>query len=228
MIEEDRPYGSAPFGLGRVPLFDPRSRNFAIRDVVTKKPRSYTWRVNAYLDQRREGACVGFSFAHELAAVPKAIKGVTDDLGLKIYKEAQKIDYWEGEDYSGTSVLAGAKICQSLGYFDEYRWAFGLDDLVLAVGSTGPAILGVNWYEGMFYPNSYGFIEATGSLAGGHAILCNSVDLKKQTFKLHNSWGRSWGKDGTCLVSWDTMKRLLDEQGEACIPMLRKTPKVEA
>jgi hypothetical protein len=185
---------------------------------TSKKARSYTWRCLEYFDQGQEGACVGFAMSHELVARPK-----------KIYWEAQKIDPWEGGSYpgatpvyEGTSVLAGVKILKTLGYIEQYRWAFGLNDLVMAVGYCGPAVLGVPWYEGMFSPHTCGYLHADGAAMGGHAILCKGVDVKARTFTLHNSWGSTWGNGGDALISWAEMEKLLHERGEAVIPMGRQ------
>jgi len=210
--------------LDRIPQFDERSRNFPIRALVPKKQRSYTWSCKAWLDQGREGACVGFAWAHDLNARPKII-AVDNSYARGIYTSAQKIDEWAGEAYEGTSVLAGAKVVSNIGYMTEYRWAFGLDDLILAVGYAGPAVLGLNWYEGMFQPDTKGFLKPTGRLAGGHAILCHSVNVKEKYFKLHNSWGQDWGVNGECFISFEDMDRLLHEQGEACVPVVRTIKK---
>lgn len=207
----------------RLVQFDERSRAYGIREVVAGKPRAYTHNCNFWLDQGREGACVGFAWAHELGAKPVVVAEASNELALSIYREAQKIDEWEGENYSGTSVIAGAKAAQAKGYIQGYRWAFGLDDLILAVGrGGGPAVLGVNWYSGMFDTDSEGYIHVTGSVQGGHAILCRALDVKKRRFLLHNSWGRDWGRGGTAWISYDDMERLLHEQGEACIPTIRR------
>lgn len=208
--------------LDRIVQFDEESRQYPIRTLVAaKKPRSYTWRVNSWLDQGSEGACVGFSWSHELAGRPKEVQGVTNYTAQAVYKRAQQIDEWFGEDYEGTSVLAGAKAVQENGYMKEYRWAFGLDDLILAVGYQGPAVLGVNWYEGMYEPDAKGFLHVTGDIVGGHAIICNGVNIKKQYFTLHNSWGKDWGENGECKISFDDMRTLLAQYGEACIPIVR-------
>ena len=68
------------------------------------------------------------------------------------------------------------KILQKLGLFKEYRWAFSFDDLVLGIGRNGPAVLGINWYEGMGTPDGNNFIAPTGAHVGGHAILARAVD----------------------------------------------------
>jgi len=126
--------------LTRLVQFDDRSRNFPIRSLNTqKKRRSYTWRCNEWFDQGREGACVGFALGHEMSARPAEFRGLNYDYLVKnVYHEAQKIDPWEGGSYpnaapfyEGTSVLAGVKIMHKKGFFKSYRWAFGIDDLIL-------------------------------------------------------------------------------------------------
>jgi len=184
-----------------------------------KRPRSYTWRCNEHFDQGQEGACVGFAMTHELVARPVEIKHLSSEFAIqKIYWEAQRIDPWEGGSYpgakpryEGTSVLAGVKLLKKLGYIEEYRWAFGLNDLILAVGYCGPAVLGLPWYEGMFKPYPCKHLHVEGEMVGGHAILCKAVDVKDQTFVLHNSWGDEWGVKGDALISWEELDRLLHE-----------------
>jgi hypothetical protein len=215
--------------LGRLPEFDERSRAYPIRTLVAGKPhRSYSWRVPLNLDQGHEGACVGFSWSHELAARPVLVKDVDDAFALRVYRRAQQLDEWPGEAYDGTSVLAGAKASVELGKIGEYRWAFGLDDLRLALGYAGPAVLGLNWYAGMFSPAADGRIAPTGHLMGGHAILAYRVDERNERVWLQNSWGASWGMTdrsfgpGKCWLSFADLDRLLGEDGEACIPVVRK------
>ncbi len=208
--------------LDRLVEFDEASRAYPIREAVGDKPlRSYTWRCEAWNDQGREGACVGFAWSHELAARPVVLPA-SEAEALALYRRAQVLDQWPGENYEGTSVIAGAKAVQERGGLLEYRWAFGLDDLALAVGYKGPAVLGVNWYEGMFDTDADGYVRVSGRVAGGHAILCRAVSVPGQYFVLRNSWGRSWGVDGDCKVSFADMGRLLAEDGEACIPVRRK------
>lgn len=216
--------------LDRLVQFDERSRAFPVMATITPtKPRSYTWRVDSWFDQGMEGACVGFAWTHELAARPKVITGLTNQFAREqVYWAAQALDHWEGGAYpgaspfyEGTSVLAGAKATQNLGYISEYRWAFGLDDLRMAVGYKGPAVLGINWYDGMFQPDAEGRIQPTGTVRGGHAVVAYSNSERYGRFRLWNSWGPEWGQNGSCWVSHEDMDRLLREDGEACIPVIR-------
>jgi len=213
--------------LGRIVQFDERSRNYPIRATLTPQqmaePRSYTWAVGNCLNQGNGSSCVGHAWAHELLARPVCFKKADHPYALQIYNQAKKVDEWPGVNYEGTSVLAGAKVVTALGHITEYRWAFGLDDLKLAVGYKGPVVLGLNWYDGMMDPDTDGYIHPTGASDGGHAIMCNGVDIKRKFFKLWNSWGPSWGPlGGACRLSFDDMNRLLHENGESCIPMGRK------
>lgn len=202
-------------------LFDERSRSYNVADVLeVPKPRSYTWPCAPHLDQRSEGACVGFGLTHEIAAKPK-VHPVTEDMARNIYYAARKIDPWPGEAYEGTAVLAGVKVVQSMGFLDEYRWAFNLNDFLIAVSHKGPGVIGVNWYEGMMRPDPDGTIHATGEIVGGHCTLVKGVNVPKRLVKIHQSWGRSHGIDGDVLLSWDDLGKLLDEDGEALIPLKR-------
>ena len=215
--------------LGRIPRFDERSRQFSIRTLVEDRPeRSYTWSVGATLDQGQEGACVGFGYTHELIARPRVVPDLTNDFARNLYWDVQRIDPWPGgaypgaeEFYEGTSVLDGARWVKSLGYYDEYRWAFGEKDLALAVGYKGPAVIGINWYEGMFSPDGSGLLHVSGNVAGGHCLLVRSISVRRGVYMLHNSWGPSWGVGGDAYVTREDMARLLHEDGDACVPVVR-------
>lgn len=208
--------------LGRLPEFDDASRRFGVCEVLPMAPpRSFSWTCKTWLDQGQEGACTGFSWGHLVAARPKP--RAMDNAGAEtIYHRARELDQYPGEDYEGSSVLGAAKACVDFGYISSYHWAFGLAELAHAVGYLGPAVLGINWYAGMAQTTSTGLVAATGDLLGGHAILCRGVDVKRRRFRLRNSWGPQWGVAGECLVSYDDMDRLLSEQGEAAIGVVKK------
>lgn len=230
--------------LDRLVEFDERSKNFRAADgITTDLFRSYTWSCTQYNDQGREGACVGFAWSHELSARPKV--HLTDAATAQsIFHRARVLDQWPGEDYEGTSVLAGIKAAMEiinvdgLPLYGGYRWAFGLQDLAKVVGYRGPVVLGIDWYTNMYYPDGNGFISASGEVAGGHAILCNgvrivkknallpatwdNVDLDKSYARLHNSWGTGYGKGGDAFITFTDLNILLENNGEACIPTLRR------
>lgn len=206
--------------FGRLEEFDDRSRNYPVRTMLGDRPlRSYKWRCDEKLDQGSEGSCVGMGFAYNLAARPVEIAGVNEVVAVKIYKTAQTLDQWPGENYSGTSVLAGAKSCMQLypKSFDSYRWCFGLNDVCLALGYHSCVILGVKWLEGMNHPDANGIIHARGAVRGGHCILADGIDVATRYIRLLNSWGSSWGKAGRCWVSFDDLNGLLQDGGEGLV-----------
>lgn len=209
----------------RIPHWDPRNDNYNVRtlfDDNVPRPRSYTWPCKEWVDQGYEGSCVGHAFAHELIAYPKYIRGIDHEYAVRIYDRARQLDEWEGEDYEGTSVLAGAKSTIELsGKFSEYRWVKTVPELIGTVGRLGPVVMGTWWYEGMLEPDYNGLVRVEGQPAGGHSYLIRGISLKNRLFRIRNSWGPAWGKDGDCFVSFEGVERLLGEDGEACVPLKR-------
>lgn len=187
------------------------------------------------IDQGSEGACVGFGWTNELRAKPVPVKFPNpEQFAIGIYKQAQKIDEWPGENYSGTSVLAGAKICRSLGYIGEFRWAFGIDDVIDTLVTSGPVVLGIPWYESMYETRPSGLIDIGGKKVGGHCILATGYSPKQRFMKeglttfevvrLRNSWGPEYGVNGNGWIKVEDLAKLLSGKGEACIPVARMKP----
>lgn len=189
------------------------------------------WRASfTRIDQGREGACVGFAWTNELLAKP-VVASVTrplSEFASAYYKEAQKIDDWPGEAYEGTSVLAGAKIAQKLGYISEYKWAFGIEDVLNALAFTGPVVIGIPWHEGMYQTTPDGLVVVSGKVVGGHAITLTGYGRRKfksgefDVVRWRNSWGRTYGKRGDGYIKVTDLEKLLKQDGEACIPAGRK------
>ncbi len=218
--------------LDRIQQFDERSRYFPIRAVVPDALRSISWPCRPRLDQGREGACVGFSWSHELAAYPVQARGIDNATALFYYHEAQKIDEWPGEAYSGTSVLAGAKVALAQGYIAEYRWAFSIDEALRAISHAGPVVLGIPWKDSMYDPRPDGLLDCSGKVIGGHAILARGLRLRSRlagvaepVIRLRNSWGADWGTNrGDCFIRVSELEALLKEGGDCCVPLGRKLP----
>jgi hypothetical protein len=201
--------------------YDDRSLNYLIRGLFAEpviEPRSYTWRCDPHLDQGPDGACVGFSIGHEIAARPRELPADVP-LSQRIYTRGKQIDEWAGEDYDGTSVLAGLKATVELGYYTGYRWARTLQEALVGVSRKGPGILGCWWYESMFDTSPEGFLHVHGDPVGGHAILVKGVDVPNRTVTLHQSWGPQWGMGGDALMHWSDFETLLLDQGEFALPV---------
>ena len=205
--------------------FDQRSRGFALRGLLGAAPvqrRTQVWAPRAEpLDQGREGACVGFALAGELAAQPWT-HTVDNAFARSLYEHARTEDRAMGNRWAaGASLLAGVKACRRLGLISEYRWSFGIDDVIDALIGHGPVVLGVNWYEGMYATGSNGLLEVSGRKVGGHAILAfgymvHHPVIGGDVVLLHNSWGRRWGFKGVGYMKPAALASLLDDRGEAC------------
>ncbi len=210
---------NAPGGLGALPQFDERSRGYNVAALfsVAEQPRSMHWDCKVMMDQGQEGACVGFGWAAELAAVPVVVAESTPD-AFALYHEAQLLDGW-ALPHEGSSILAGAKAVQARGHLDEYRWAFNFPDLELAISNHGPAVLGIPWYTNMDWPDpATGLINVGGTVRGRHCILANGISPRLRLVHLHNSWG----DQHEYAIGYADLIALLNEGGEACIPVVRR------
>lgn len=210
-----------PFPLGRIHAPDERDGLFRLSAIVTEEPKiTYRyWYANGWWgNQGNSPKCVAYSWTHWVEDGPVTHKGVAPIVNPdELYNEAQLVDEWQGEDYDGTSVRAGAKALQQRGLISEYRWAWDADTVANTILTLAPVVVGTNWYENMFYPDASGLIKVGGSIAGGHAYVLDGVNTKTKLFRIKNSWGRDWGKEGFAYISFDDMNSLIKDAGEACL-----------
>ena len=216
-----------PEVLGRVYVPDARDNNHLISTVFPKQTTKITskyWDANMWWgNQGSTPQCVGYAWSHWIADGPITHSGVQPPVNpTTIYKEAQKVDEWVGENYAGTSVRGGAKYLKTSGKISSYLWAFDIKTLINTILNVGPVVVGTNWYNGMFYPDKTGLIRITGRLAGGHAYVINGVDTRTQRFRIKNSWGKAWGQSGHAYISYTDMTRLIRENGEICLAIENK------
>lgn len=213
---------------------DPESRYYGIRALLpTEAPRKKKmWKPGDVLDQGQDGACVGFGWAAELSASPVRIKGITNQWALGFYQEAKRNDEIPGEAYEGTSVLAGAITAAKRGFVDQYRWCFGIEDVIDTLVAHGPIVIGIDWKYDMYWTRPSGLVETTGNVVGGHCLLLTGYHprmrltgegwLKRyEVVRWRNSWGPSYGHNGDGYVRVEDMEALLKNTGEACVPVHR-------
>lgn len=208
------------YSLGRLPAPDSRDRNFLLSAVLpVQSPRrsKYYWS-DWFGDQGNTSSCVGFSWTHFLTCGPTTqSKQDWNTYALSTYSEAQRLDEWDGEDYEGTSVRAGAKALQAQGFIAEYRWAFTTSEIVTALLEVGPVVMGTVWMDSMFWPDAKGILHLDGNVVGGHAYLLDGVNVDKGLVRIKNSWNRGWGIKGRAFLSFSDLWTLLSQEGEACL-----------
>jgi hypothetical protein len=165
---------------------------------------------------------VGFGWSAELAVHPVSLN-VSTQFARNVYLGAREIDRQAGYNFpEGATVLAGAKYAQAQGWISEYRWAFGIDDVIDTLVGKGPIVLGVNWYDGMYATERDGRVRINGPLMGGHCILAtgywpNHPVWGGNWIQWVNSWGPMYGIRGVGYIRDTDLARLLQEDGEACV-----------
>lgn len=179
----------------------------------TKTRQFMRWRSNQwYGNQGATPHCVGFAWTNWLTSSP--ISQFLDPEG--IYEIAQYLDEWPGTDYDGTSVRAGAKVLHHLGLISRYTFTQVEATFRVNVVEKSPVVIGIDWHEGMEWPDDKGFIHAEGPVLGGHAILVVGY-VKPGKYVLKQTWGQDWGKNGYAYLSPEDMAKLLKADGEACL-----------
>jgi hypothetical protein len=99
-----------------------------------------------------------------------------------------------------------------------------LDDYIDAILLEGPVLVGTQWKNTMWNPGEDGFLDTTGSDAGGHCYILRGVDLRKQAFRMTNSWGPEWGKNGEAWISFEGWERDMMPDGEGAVLYEQKLP----
>ncbi|MEJ7829408.1 MAG: C1 family peptidase [Segetibacter sp.] len=211
-------------GLGRLVSIDDRDKAFPMKaalPAIEEDRKIRYWYQSAYWgNQGSTSHCVAHSWTHWLKDGPVTQKNYKPDQP-ELYRICQELDEWPGSAYEGTSVRAGAKALLSQGLIKEYLWTWNVEELAQAIIKVGPVVVGTNWYRDMSKPIK-GIAKPTGMLDGGHAYLINGVNINKGMFRLKNSWGRGYGKNGNAYISFEDIQTLLNQDGECCLAIEAK------
>lgn len=123
---------------------------------------------------------------------------------------------------TGSTGLWSMRTLQAYALIDNYYHAFDLTTALDLVATQGPVSIGIAWYDSMFQPDSCGevTISPDAQVAGGHQLPIVGVHPAAQRVELPNSWGDQWGVGGRCFMSYDTLGRLLGEDGDVTIPVM--------
>ena len=195
-------------------------------------------------DQGSEGACVGFGSSAMMGITnTRQIRrdtGGTTTVRFAprwLYQKAQEIDEWsDTPPGEGTSVRAACDVLRGEGHsrvrygkilpveakwgIDANRWATTIDEIRAAIYADLAVSIGVNWYRsmdnsGIEIRNGERWISSIGGgLRGGHCVCLFRMSDKRQGFRLMNSWGKDYPP---VWIGYDSMQRLLDEEGEAAV-----------
>lgn len=184
------------------------------------------------MQQGKTNSCTGQTLIHYLntdfgKSARQAILGLdslyfTEKHAFQIYELATSIDEFPGQmptEDTGSSSLAVMKAGQRLGYLKEYRHSFGFDEFLKTI-QLHPVMIGTLWYEGMFKPDTNGFVTIQGSAdAGGHEYLALGANMEEEYVTFLSSWGKEWGQNGRFKLPFSEFKELLSYQGDCAIPV---------
>lgn len=202
---------------------DPRDYKFSdVLEAVERTGGIQHWANPLQLNQGKEGACVWFANTGVINATPLP-HAFGNDWAQRGYILCKQNDEWPGEDYDGTSVRAGGRVGVLLGHYQQYAMTSSAEELALFVLNHGPAVIGIRWRTGMDRVDTAGYVHATGTVRGGHAICIDGVvwDMQRTEprFRFRNSWGPDWGFAGRGRISAVDMQFLLSDNGVACLPV---------
>jgi hypothetical protein len=217
------------YGLGR--RLDPETPRAAalypVRAATTDRTVRNWNQKGAWLDQGRTGTCVGNAFAHRRADGPVKVSGIDQAFARQLYLEASAL-YWGEPDTSlqkGTSAVSACQVLMRRGAIDQYEWVAnwnaGPENLRYTLLELGPVCVGSNWYESMYSPvrvgdQFYMKVNYSSQLHGGHEYVINKLDLDPQDgsepyYRIKNSWGQGWAKNGTARFRLADLEELIFE-----------------
>lgn len=158
--------------------------------------------------------------------VPLAGKWVYNETtAIAMYSQATHLDPSQGiypPQDPGTNAVDVCNAAIKDGYIKAFHTAVGLNDTLTTLMQF-PIMIGANWYDSFDNPDSKGLISISpdASVRGGHEWeLSGIVDPVTKICKAWNSWGEDWGDAGAMYLSFETLERLLAEQGDATIPVV--------
>jgi hypothetical protein len=208
--------------LGRHVRHDPRSRDFAASRAT--QVTSVTHQATGLpLDQGKIGSCTANALCGALNSAPDFGGGaaLTEQDAVSLYELETQM---EGQPYPpndpGGSGLMVCKAAKQRGLLSSYAHAFGIQHALEAL-VLRPVITGISWYSSFDHPDPNGLVAITpdATIRGGHEIVADQIDADNQLVWFWNSWGASWGVGGRFCMSYTTWEQLLEQQGDATVPL---------
>jgi hypothetical protein len=205
--------GNVPFRLAA-----PRGAEDLFAQAVFHTPGTLV------LDQGSEGACVPHGVEGEAMASPERWKPQDPQaLAFVGYDWCRRNDPFPGENYDGTDVNTGMKWARMMGWITHWNWSFNALEFRTGLQKR-PAVIGIDWTTGAY--DAYGgILDFQGPVVGGHCILVTGYTPRHrklgQAYRLRNSWGPSWGLNGSAYVAREQLESLIFERrGEAAFANL--------
>lgn len=175
------------------------------------------------MDQAKTGTCVSHALSHRRADSPVPTGDITEEYALKLYVDATGDTTLEHGTWASV-------VCNELlrrGSISGYYWASDPWELRAHLLEVGSVCVGLDWYRSMFFPealynNYYVNVDKDSPIDGGHEILINGVNSSPSRgepfYRIKNSWGASWGKNGTARIPCTQLEDLIfNQNGDAVV-----------
>lgn len=138
-----------------------------------------------------DGPCGGYAGSRMMSLINRRFYD-----GMALYKAAQKVDEWPGENYAGTSIRAVCDVLRLQGAFP-----------VVKNRTVGPVL-------------SEGIVQNRWAQSVGEVTAC--LQSTQSYIVLLNSWGKNWPP--AVRLPLEGLDRLLQENGEAVLVTDRPGP----
>lgn len=116
------------------------------------------------------------------------------------------------------TLHAVARRLRAVDAISAYHWTHYTDDVIRALYSIGPVIVGTPWQAQMSTPPHSGIVACEGKILGYHAWVVIGYNPKRAAFRGLNSWGPVWSQVGRFWIGERDLARLL-RSGIACVPV---------
>lgn len=210
-----------PHRLGRHRHHDQRSFGFRAPSVPKSAIHDIAYRhYGPILNQLDLGSCTGHALVDCLMTRPnyRGTAKLTHDDALRAYSRATELDPFDGAYPPIDTGSDGIDVCKAgveFGWITAYDHAFGIDHLLGSL-MLGPVMVGTDWREAMFSPDTRGRLTVAGDVVGGHEYV---ITAKVGSWlRLLNSWGPGWGVSGYAWIKVSDLAALLDAGGDCTVP----------
>src|SRR5258707_7945322 len=191
--------------VGRHLWHDPRSRQYPYEPPsrLTTLASVMHERHAPILDQGETSSCTGNAMDGDLAtspvweALPPPALVLDEAEALRLYSAAEVID-GDGPyppNDNGSYGLSVAKAAKNAGLISGYTHCFSPASMLAAL-QAGPAIVGMNWYQGFDQPGAGGLVRISGAGRRRHAGPARRRGLAAGLIEVDNSLGTGPGDRG--------------------------------
>ena len=208
--------------LGRHVEHDPRSLHYGAERAPAISSVTHA-ATGLPLNQGQLGSCTANALCGALDSAPNFASGtpLNEANAVQVYERETAL---EGKPYPpndpGGSGLMVCKAAKQMGLISSYTHAFGIEHALQAL-TLCPVITGVNWYSSFDTPDGDGLVAIApgATVRGGHEVVADGIDADNQLVWFWNSWGPGWGVGGRFCMKFETWDQLLQEHGDATVPV---------